>query len=267
MVLTNMNNVGEPNYAGIVAIIEKSKPHLRGQVSQLTDFVREWSGGADGKLLHDMIEFSQVLGEAKREIPASPFQMLSRLQCSGCAEFIAACIKACLMAPTAACKNNNESRLLSGQDFAHVGKGSTLHNNMLDAQKLFRVVDAYLDSIKGEHAHYVVNAANRKLLSGKLQARCVMTVLNKKYKGVTFYQTLGDVRKQFALDIEKLFPQITRTFPLPWTQAEEELGAQKGNVATCSAFREFTRHAGGTLVVDRSVLNKCGFKVFRCRSA
>ena len=58
MALANKRAHGDVQMEAVVALIERTRPHLRGQVGALAAFVQAWAGGDDAAVLNDIVQYS-----------------------------------------------------------------------------------------------------------------------------------------------------------------------------------------------------------------
>eukprot|EP00959_Pyramimonas_sp_CCMP1952_P378032 7919076-Pyramimonas_sp.AAC.1 len=75
----HLKTFGEIRWPIIERQIEKTRPHLRGQVGDMGLFVSAYSGGEDGCLLHELHAFAQTVGDCRRDVHGSTFAMLAKL--------------------------------------------------------------------------------------------------------------------------------------------------------------------------------------------
>jgi hypothetical protein len=117
----------------------------------------------------------------------------------------AACVKAALSSPSAACKPNGESKLLTSADFANCSRGTELAQKITDAQRLFHVIQEYMKSVKNDAGQEILSSTTQAILGGSLEVRCVMWALGKRYKNVKAYSDLSDIRKEFVKEFFSKF--------------------------------------------------------------
>jgi hypothetical protein len=136
---------GEAQWDNIALDIERTRPFLHGQVKDMCEYVKEYSGGADPTFLKNLDEWSKCL-QTRRDIPGKAFSMLAGVPFAQGPEYITACVKAMLVAPDCYCRDG-QSRLLTCMDTATItGKNKDLVLNMIAAVKP-RILHAKCSSI------------------------------------------------------------------------------------------------------------------------
>jgi hypothetical protein len=140
---------GDIDWKVLVKAIELHRPFLRGQCMDMAMYVQKWAGGEKGELLHELERFSKSL-TLKRDIHASFFGALSKVELTQVALYVTAMIKAQMSCPEKYVKEG-EARMLTSTD---------------------------VSSISGRHKQYVLTAVKemaraRELVRASMLAICV----------------------------------------------------------------------------------------------
>ncbi|CAK0796176.1 unnamed protein product, partial [Prorocentrum cordatum] len=83
---------GGPQIPTVVRMIEDEKPHLKDQVESMAKFVRKFSGGPDGSLLHDLVKFSGTQ-RFTREIHTAIFKAMADINFIQGSKYVSAMVK------------------------------------------------------------------------------------------------------------------------------------------------------------------------------
>ncbi|CAK0809629.1 unnamed protein product [Prorocentrum cordatum] len=214
----HLKTFGEIRWPIIERQIEKTRPHLRGQVGDMCLFVSAYSGGEDGCLreLH-------AVGDCRRDAHGSTFAMLARLKCIQGPEYMTSCIKACSRASDSHCRDG-VAKLLNGTGMAAI-KGSKKFD-----VSAFLAITAAAKSFLSNLAN-VTPSAKAKVL-GRMQVRCVLLIHSKQSRGNKKYQNLGDIKHKFLEEVDALCPGATSEGP--WAKSET-LEASSGSAPSAVA--------------------------------
>jgi hypothetical protein len=248
-------STSDPNWTGITTSIEQSKPHLRGQVLQLCEYVRLCSGGCENPIfLDDICSFAKQLRDDKREISTTSINAISKHFWNEGGLFLAMCVKASLVCPEGFLSKDKEARLIMSADLSDLNSNWKKQQVVQQVQKLSVEVKEYLKGI--EH----ITRADADKLRGDLEVRAVMMTLNKKKPGRKFFNDLDEIKRQFHKELEARYVGVTAQFPLPWTSSSSV--AASPPKSSGNDFKEFVHSStasGGVSLAGRSVL-QMGFK-------
>ncbi|CAK0837771.1 unnamed protein product, partial [Prorocentrum cordatum] len=118
----NIMTFGDAKWESIQFQIERTRPHLSGQVADVSKYVELYSGGDSGSLLDELRDYGKTVGDRRRDVHGPFFGMLARAGFLQGPEYITACVKACLVAPDQYCRDG-VAKLLNSTDMSAI-KGS-----------------------------------------------------------------------------------------------------------------------------------------------
>ncbi|CAK0838520.1 unnamed protein product, partial [Prorocentrum cordatum] len=243
--------------------MEKTKPHLRGQVGDMIEFLKVYSGGDNAPLLQDVAAYAKCVGDKMRDVHGTTFKMLSQVPFLQGPTFIGACVKACMVCPAQYVKNG-VSKLISSSDFSSLSQpASKLKADALEICTATEVAEAWLSKVPG------IDPGVSARLIGDMQVISIMTCLKKKSKSTKNYETLKEVHAQFMVDARAAQPQCMEVKPTPFeAEAEEDINERR---AASAGVVQFSK--GGTLsdrvmqnnglVVGKRVWHKTDHKTVR----
>ena len=137
------------------------------------NFVRQWSGGENGQLLHMLEKFERSL-DVKRKISADDLEAMAKLRAAEAPIFILALACAMLCAPPKFSTVMGESTLVSPQDYAGLAPGGKYRAKMMRAAKLMATIREFTDA----YSH--VDEVKRMKHISTFDVRLVMHVLFRR---------------------------------------------------------------------------------------
>ena len=252
----------DPNWVGIAASIEQSKPHLRGQVLQLCEYVRLCSGGCENPIfLDDICCFAKQLRDDKRELSTTSLAAISKNFWNEGGLFLAMCVKASLVCPEGFLSKDREARLIMSADLSDLSSNWKKQQVVQQVQKLSVQVKEYFNGVER------ITRADADKLRGDLEVRAVMMTLNKKKTGRRVFKDLDEIKAQLHKELEARYTGITAQHPLPWASSGSGSVAASPPKSSGRDFKEFVQSSsasGGVSLAGRSVL-QMGFKERRSR--
>eukprot|EP00959_Pyramimonas_sp_CCMP1952_P321279 6723215-Pyramimonas_sp.AAC.1 len=87
----NIKTFGDAKWESIQLQIERTRPHLSGQVADMSKYVELYSGGDSGSLLDELRDYGKTVGDRRRDVHGSFFGMLARVGFLQGPEYITAC--------------------------------------------------------------------------------------------------------------------------------------------------------------------------------
>ncbi|CAK0791190.1 unnamed protein product, partial [Prorocentrum cordatum] len=231
----NIETLGYAKWESIQLHIERTRPHLSGQVADMSKHVELYPGGDSGSLLYELRDNGKTVGDRRRGVHGSYFGMLARVGFMQCPEYITACVAACLFAPDQHCRDG-VARLLNSTDMAVI-RGSKKRD-----APAFPAPTAVIKSFFA--ADPTLSNAQQAELLGILQGRWALFSHNEQVKGrKKRYSSINAIKDQF---LDELLMVDYGVKP-PWSRSEQVSSAPKEAVGN---FVEFTATFSGAAISD-----------------
>lgn len=182
----------------------------------LADFVKNWAGGKDDKLLKHLEQYEKGL-DFKRKLSPADMQALSKLQVKF-PRYIIAIIKAMLTAPSA--DQGGYSNTFALGDFSSVSVGGRNQAAAEAAAELMQQAESYLAAYSR-----MTPGTSSKLLS-KLEVRAVMFTHSKKAAQRLSFASLDDIALAFFEEAKKEDEKLPKWSRLSEIKPEKKKSAQ-----------------------------------------
>jgi hypothetical protein len=147
-------------------------PEFKGTAQSLCDFVRVWSGGADGHIRTDLESFERTL-TVKRKVAPSDLRAFSKLELAEAPRYVTAMVKALLSAPPMMV-HDGVANIFSNTDLFSLSVGGKNRQFALEACRIMIAGSNFLD------AYSRLDETEKLKYTSELEVRCVMHVHQKK---------------------------------------------------------------------------------------
>ena len=227
-------------------------------------YVENFSGGKKTpKYLQELEAFGKTC-DLKREISGQFFLKIGSAPLSKVPEYVTACTKAELCAPSV---QNGFAKLFIGEDIQSMS--GTNASNVLAATGLMRHARNLITELNEANADLNLDLDNDGGLIriiGELDIRLVMFVHKKNVQSRRKFDSLNEIMDAFCDDLEAAYPQVKGKLPKspgvrcaqkrsqPTTSSKQEQKPKKPVIV-----REYT--SAGTLQLSKEDIEKLGWKI------
>ncbi len=215
-------------------------------------FVKQWSGGKDGEILHNLEAYEKTLN-VKRKIATQDLRSMASITFSEAPRYIPAMVKALLVAPSGFVVDGVAS-LFNAGDYHGLQQGGKCRSAAMEANAIMQAAHTFVN------AYAVLSDTEKLKVTSELEVRCVMHTHSKKAGSRATFESPLHIAELMYEDVVKLMKANGRTVP-NWSLLNP-LRSGKTNTATsqnagCGALREF--EASGA--IPAAEMESAGFVV------
>ncbi|CAK0828010.1 unnamed protein product, partial [Prorocentrum cordatum] len=161
---------------GVIKSMESPKPHLKGKVVDLCEFVKKWSGGPDACYLKNLDAWAKT-SRYRKEVSGATFRALASLGFCRGPELVIAMLKACTIS-LEPYTSAGVSKLLSSTD---LGSALTKHKEeVLKFAAAIRSAKAWPEDLRREDMYQGIGAVDVTKALGDMEVRSATFVMNQK---------------------------------------------------------------------------------------